>query len=257
MNSTENERGKGVKMGCLGGRVAIVTGAGRGIGKATAMRFASEGARVIVVDLDATCAERVVQEIRAAGAEASALTADVSLTKDANRLVAESMRWAGGIDILINNAGIFPRARVIDITEEEWDRVLAVNLKSAFLCSRAVLPHMIKNNYGRIVNVTSRMALQGAVAGAHYAAAKAGIIGLTASLAAEVADYGINVNAISPGVTATRMVLGANSPERIKEFASKLPYKRLWKPDEVVGSILYLVSEDSNYVTGQILYMWA
>lgn len=244
-------------MGRLEGLVAVITGAGRGIGRAAAIGFAEEGAEVVAADIRAESAEETARAVCAGGGVAHALTADVSKREDAERLMAESVEKAGRVDILVNNAGIFPRATVIDMGDDEWDRVLGVNLNGAFYCSRAALPMMVEAGFGRIVNVTSRMALQGVAGGAHYAAAKAGIIGFTKSLALEVADYGINVNAVSPGVTATPMVLDVNDPEWIAQFAQTLPFKRLWEPEDIVGSILYLVTDDSRHVTGQVVYAWS
>jgi 3-oxoacyl-[acyl-carrier protein] reductase len=243
-------------MGQLESRVAIITGAGQGIGAATARRLAYEGAKVVVVDINAEMANQVVHSINVSGNAASAFPLDATSTDEVNKFVAKTITEWGHIDILIHCVGAFPRCKVIDMTDENWNSVLDINIGSAFRCIRAVLPHMINNGYGRIVNVTSRMALQGAFAGSHYSAAKAGLIGLTKSLALEVVDYGINVNAISPGVTATPMVLNANTPEWLEEFAQKLPFKRLWEPEDVAESILYLVSDASKYVTGQVLYMW-
>jgi 3-oxoacyl-[acyl-carrier protein] reductase len=240
----------------LAQRVALITGAAQGIGRATALRFAAEGATVVVADLTTERGEETAAAVRAQGGIAHVLAADVSKSAEATRLVDEAVAAAGAVDILVNNAGIFPRSTVADMADDHWESVLAVNLSSALYMSRAALPYMTQRGFGRIVNVTSRMALQGVPGGAAYAASKAGIIGLTKSLALEVAEAGVNVNAVSPGVTATPMVLDGNDPEWVERFAQTLPYKRLWEPEDIVGSILYLASDDSTYVTGQVVYVW-
>ena len=234
----------------LQGRTALVTGAATGIGRAIALMFAQAGARVVVNHLgQAEAAQAVVQAITAAGGEANAIDADVSLASEVQRLVAD----AGELHILVNNAGIIQEKPFLDTTEADWDRLLGVDLKSVFLTSRAALPGMVARGSGTIVNLASDLGILGRERYAPYCAAKAGVIGLTRSLAREFAPQGIRVNAIAPGPVNTAMVSLANmSPEWIeKELA--IPQHRVAEPEEIAATALFLASDLSRFYCGQVL----
>jgi 3-oxoacyl-[acyl-carrier protein] reductase len=234
----------------LQGKTALVTGAASGIGRATAILFAQAGARVVVNHLgQAEAARAVVQAIVGAGGEATAIDADVSFASEVQRLVAE----AGELHILVNNAGIIQEKAFLDTTEADWDRMLGVDLKSVFLTSRAVLPAMVARGSGTIVNLASDLGILGRERYAPYCAAKAGVIGLTRSLAREFAPHGIRVNAIAPGPVNTAMVsLDHMSPEWIeKELA--IPQHRVAEPEEIAATALFLASDLSRFYCGQVL----
>jgi 3-oxoacyl-[acyl-carrier protein] reductase len=234
----------------LQGRSALVTGAATGIGRAIAILFAQAGARVVVNHLgQAEAALAVVQAIQRDGGEALAIDADVSRADAVQRLVAE----AGEVHILVNNAGIIQEKPFLDTTEADWDRMLGVDLKSVFLTSRAVLPGMVARGSGAIVNLASDLGILGRERYAPYCAAKAGVIGLTRSLAREFAPQGVRVNAIAPGPVNTAMVsLAHMSPEWIeKELA--IPQHRVAEPEEIAATALFLASDLSRFYCGQVL----
>ena len=234
----------------LQGRTALVTGAATGIGRAIAILFAQAGARVVVNHLgQAEAALAVVQAIQRDGGEALAIDADVSRADAVRRLAAE----AGEVHILVNNAGIIQEKPFLDTTEADWDRMLGVDLKSVFLTSRAVLPGMVARGSGAIVNLASDLGILGRERYAPYCAAKAGVIGLTRSLAREFAPQGIRVNAIAPGPVNTAMVsLEHMSPEWIeKELA--IPQHRVAEPEEIAATALFLASDLSRFYCGQVL----
>jgi 3-oxoacyl-[acyl-carrier protein] reductase len=236
----------------LESRVAIITGAASGIGRATALRFAEEGAHVAVADIDVEAARKVVAEIEGAGGSAIAVQVDVARPESTDAAIAAVVEAFGKLDILINNAGINRDASAAKITEEQWDSVLDVNLKGSFFMSRAAMAAMIPNKYGRIVS-TASIAVRGNFGQANYAASKAGIIGLTRTLALEAARHGINVNCISPGPTRTPMAEAV--PAAIKEaIIAKLPLKRLAEPSEIAAMHLFLASEEASFVTGQHIF---
>ena len=232
----------------LSGRTAIVTGAGRGLGRAIADRLSRAGARLAVVDVDARAAETASAEI---GASALALTADVSSSRDVDRLVADlSDRW-GRIDILVNNAGILGvDAPVWELQEADWNRVMEVNLKSVFLCSRAVVPHMMKRKQGAIVSMASISGKEGNPNMAPYSVSKAGIICFTKALAKEVLPFGIRVNCIAPALIETPLTESLSEARR-NELTSKIPMGRLGKREEVAALIHFLASDDASFTTGQ------
>lgn len=236
-------------------RVAIVTGAGspRGIGRAIALTLAKKGADVAVADLDPAGAESVAREIRAMGRAAMAVPLDVTSQQDVAKLVRTVLDRFGRIDILVNNAGITQPIKVANMTEQDFDRIIAVNLKGTFLCSKAVLATMIEQGYGRIVNMSSVSAKRGGgvFGGAHYSAAKAGILGFAKALAREVAAYGITVNSVAPGLIATDIRGGLESPERQKEMTKDIPIQRLGTPEEVAETVAFLASEEAAYITGE------
>lgn len=238
----------------LTGRVAIVTGAGQGMGKAVAKVLAARGARVVVNDRDPATAAATAAELMAAGVEAMAIAADVVDAGAVREMVAHTIDAWGGIQILINNAGILRPTKVIDIPEAEWDQVIAVNLKGTFLCSQAVLPAMQQGGWGRIVNFSSTAGKNvSTVGGAHYTAAKAGILGFTRHLAKEVAADGITVNAVCPGLIDTEMVRATIDDARCAAYARSFPISRLGQPEEVAELVAFLVSDRAAYITGASL----
>ncbi len=238
----------------LSGRIAIVTGAGQGMGRSVAQALAARGATIVVNDLKAEKAEGVAAELRAGGAEAHAIVADVIDAAAVRGMIEETIARYGGIHILINNAGVLRPTKVIDIPEEEWDWVIAVNLKGTFLCSQAVLPAMKTNRWGRIVNFSSTAGKNvSTVGGAHYTAAKAGILGFTRHLAKEVAADGITVNSVCPGLIDTEMVRATIDDARTADYARSFPISRLGLPEEVAELVAFLASDRAAYITGASL----
>jgi NAD(P)-dependent dehydrogenase (short-subunit alcohol dehydrogenase family) len=234
-------------------RIAIVTGAGQGIGRALAMGLAREGAKIVIAEINAKNAMAVKKEIEAGGGSAVALPTDVSDESSVQAMVADSLRQFGSIDILINNAGIFPVSPVEDMREEDWDRVIGTNLIGAFLCSRAVAPTFLRQGSGRVISITSGRAFQGAKNAAHYAASKAGIIGFSKSLALELGPRHITVNVICPGITDTAQPRGHQSEEQIYAQAQKVPLGRIGQPEDLVGAAVFLASDAAVFITGQTL----
>jgi 3-oxoacyl-[acyl-carrier protein] reductase len=242
-------------------KVALVTGGGSGIGRATSLRFAREGANVVVSDVDEAGANNTVAEIEAADGKAISVIGNVAERADAQRMVNAALEKFGRLDILINNAGITRDAlsvRVKDgdvkmMSDEQWDAVLAVNLKGTFLCSQATAIPMMKQKYGRIINTASVGAL-GNIGQANYSASKAGVIGLTKTLALEFARYGITVNAVAPGGVKTRMT--AAIPEKImNELVQRIPLQRMAEPEEIAAVHAFLASDDASYITGQVIWI--
>jgi 3-oxoacyl-[acyl-carrier protein] reductase len=237
-------------------RVAIITGGARGIGRAVALRFAREGAISVIVDIRAGEAAETIKQLDDINNDGLFIQCDVSNSTQVRNLVDRVINKYGKIDILVNNAAISPPENSIaDITEEEWDRVLAVNLKSVFLCCQAVLPYMKKQRYGKIINVSSLGAITPAPFMADYAAAKSGVVALTRSLALEAASFNICVNALLPGITRTDLhdaVIpeGMTKDEHFTQAARMIPLKRVADPDDIAGVALFLASELSRYVTG-------
>ena len=239
----------------LEGKVAIVTGAAKGIGAAIVKACAREGARVAALDLDGVGVEALAKTLRGGGADVLAHRTDVTRAADiAQAFDAVLARW-GRVDILVNNAGGFAVIRATeDITEEEWQAILASNLTSAFLCSKAALPIMKQQRYGRIVNLASVVGRAGAVrVTSHYAAAKAGVIGFTRHLALEVGADGITVNAVAPGTTATERVLKARTPEETRRVAEAIPVRRLGEPGEIAEAVVFLASDSAAFINGATL----
>jgi len=239
----------------LHGKVAIVTGGGNGIGRATAELFAAEGAAVAVLDVQGSAAEQVAAGITGAGGRAIAIEADVSCETDAQQAVHQTLEQLGAISILFNNAGIIRRATVVDIPIDDWDLVTAVNLRGVFLMSRFALPHMIQNQTGAIVNTGSGWGLSGGRQAASYCATKAAVVNLTRAMAIDHAPDGIRVNCVCPGDTDTRLLksegeqLGIDHNTWLRESADR-PLGRIGRPDEIAQAVLYLVSDRSSYVTG-------
>jgi len=239
----------------LNDKIAIVTGAGRGIGEGIALRLAREGANVVVNDIDLDDANRVVQRIMSMGRKAIPFKADVSNKTEVDSMVRESLKQLGTIDILINNAGIGGSSSLVkDISEETWDRVMAINLKGAFLCCQAVMPIMIKKGKGKVVNIASAAARRMSyLGGADYTASKYGLVGFSHHLAYELAIHGINVNVVCPGATLTSMAKEHSTQEARDRSAETIPLGRWCTPEDQAEAVLFLVSERSKMITGHVL----
>ena len=237
-------------------RVALVTGAQQGIGRSIALAFAREGADVIVNYLDdQKSGEEIVREIEALGGNVIAVQANVADSQDVARLVATADSW-GGVDLLVNNAGIFPRVEFLEMTEGQWDEVINVNLKGAFLCTRDVGKVIAAHERGgAIVNITSVVASVGSAPGVHYTASKAGLIGLTRASALALAPHGIRVNAIAPGLTDTAQPRGGMSEEEIVSMGVSLPLGRVIRPEEIADTAVFLASNESQQMTGQTIHV--
>ena len=244
----------------LSNRIAIVTGGARGIGRGIALRFAEEGSSLVIVDVLAREARQTEKEISKKGREGVFIECDVSNSSQVKDMVNQVVNKFGKVDILVNNAGIGPLPKSItDISEEEWDRVLAVNLKGVFLCSKVVVPHMKEKRHGKIINISSMGAIAPPGPNSHYSAAKAGILGLTRDLALELAPFNICVNAILPGAIRTDMFEqiippGANKEDFFMEMGKMFaPMQRMGTPEDIAGAALFLASDLSGYVTGDRL----
>src|ERR687885_2376959 len=240
----------------LEGKVAIVTGAGHGIGRAYALGLAQEGARILAADIDQAGAEETARQIAAAGGDALAVRTDVADVESTEAMArAAANRW-GRIDVLVNNAAIFatiPISRVgfEQITMEEWDRLMAVNVRGVWLCCRAVAPYLRRQGKGKIVNISSSTVLEGSPTRAHYVASKAAVIGLTRTLARELGDANICVNVLLPGSTLSEDEPTEEILKMRAKPAEKRAIKRVQRPDDLVGTMIFLCSDDSDFITGQ------
>ena len=236
----------------LGGKVALITGAAQGIGKAVALLLARNGADIVVSDINLEKAEETAREIESIGVRAMPLKVNVASLDDVEQMTAAILGKFGKIDILVNNAGITRDKLILRMSEEDWDAVLDVNLKGTFHCTKTVVRHMAKQRSGKIVSIASVVGEMGNAGQVNYAASKAGVIGLTKTIAREFAQRGINVNAIAPGYIETPMT--EVLPEKVKEELRRLiPMERLGKPEDIAEAVLFLVSEGSNYITGHVL----
>ncbi|MDW3685526.1 3-oxoacyl-ACP reductase FabG [Cupriavidus sp. CV2] len=236
-------------------KVAIVTGSARGLGAATARHLAQEGAKVVITDILREQAEATAAALRADGLQAHCIVADITKAADVQRLVDETVAHFGGVHILVNNAG-FPRDKyLVKMTEEDWDLVMEVMLKGAFLASKAVMPRFIEQGWGRVINISSR-AHFGNPTQANYAAAKAGLIGMAKALALEEGRYGVTVNCVAPGFMETEMVQALPTYETIKERAvAAQPIKRVGRPADIADAVAFLASERASFITGEVLHV--
>ena len=238
----------------LEGKIALITGAAQGMGRAVAERMAAAGARLVLNDRNPKTLRATAGALEGEAAEVETVTGDVSSGGDVARLVERALERFGAIHVLVNNAGILRPTAVIDLEEEEWDRVMNVNLKGTYLCSRAVLPAMRREGWGRIVNFSSTAGRSvSTLGGAHYTAAKAGVLGFTRHLAKEEAPHGITVNAVCPGLIDTEMVRDTIDAERMRSYARSFPISRLGKPGEVAALVVFLASDQAAYITGASL----
>lgn len=236
----------------LADRVAIVTGSGQGIGRAVALELARRGAIVVTNDLTGCCADDTLEEVRALGSDGLAITADVSDAAQVESMAAAVVEKYGKVDILVNNAGTTRDNLMMRMSEEDWDLVLRVNLKSAWLCSKAVLRPMMRKRYGRIINMASVSGIAGQAGQTNYSASKAGLIGMTRALAREVASRNITVNAVAPGFIKTKLT--ENLPQDILDtLVANIPMGRWGTVDDVSYAVSFLASEAAGYITGHVL----
>ena len=234
------------------GKVAVVTGASRGIGRSIALALAAQGATIVAVDMDQASTDAVVAELQAAGAKALAVVGNVTVTADAERMIDAASEAFGRVDILVNNAGITRDGLLMRMKDDDWDAVLNVNLKGAFLCTRAAFKVMSKQRYGRIINIASIVGQMGNAGQANYCTSKSGLIGLTKSNAREMAKRSITVNAVAPGFIATAMTDALSDKVRA-ELTAQIPLDKLGTADDIANAVVFLASEASGYITGHVL----
>lgn len=236
-------------------KVAIVTGSARGLGAATAKRLAQEGAKVVITDIVADRAEATAAELRQEGLQAHCVEGNITKEADVQRIVDETVATFGGVHILVNNAGSPRDKYLVKMSEEDWSFVMDVMLKGAFLASRAVMPHMIEQGWGRVINISSR-AHFGNPTQANYAAAKAGLIGMAKALSMEEGRFGVTVNCVAPGFMETEMIQALPTYEVIKERAlSMQPIKRAGKPEDVADAVAFLASDRASFISGEVLHV--
>ena len=234
------------------GKVAIVTGASRGIGKSIALALAAKGAMIVAVGTNQEALDSVVADITSQGGTAMAVTANIASPDDCDRLIQTAQEQYGSVDILVNNAGVTRDALLIKMKDDDWDTVIDTNLKGAFMTTRAVWKLMSKQRSGRIINITSVVGQMGNAGQANYCASKGGLIAMTKSNAREMAKRNVTVNAVAPGFITTAMT--ENLPEKIKEsLSAQIPLERFGTPEDIANAVVFLASETSGYITGQIL----
>ena len=233
-------------------KVALVTGASRGIGRSISLALAANGAKIVAVDRNLEATEAFVQELKASGVDAVAVCGDVTVPADVENMVKIAKETFDRLDILVNNAGITRDALLLRMKDDDWDAVLDVNLKGAFLCSRAAAKLMSKQRYGRIINIAFIVGQMGNPGQANYCASKGGLIAMTKSNARELAKRNVTVNAVAPGFIATDMTNAL--PEKVRdELSAQIPMGKLGSADDIANSVLFLASENSSYITGQVL----
>ncbi|KPJ36874.1 3-oxoacyl-ACP reductase [Burkholderia multivorans] len=239
----------------LTGKVAIVTGSARGLGAATARRLAQEGASVVVTDINAELAQATTRALQGEGLAAHCIVGDITRAADVQRLVDETVAHFGGVHILVNNAGAPRDKYLVKMSEDDWDFVMNVMLKGAFLAAKAVMPHFIEQGWGRLINISSRAYL-GNPTQANYSAAKAGLIGMAKALSLEEGRYGITANCVAPGFMETEMVQALPTYETIKERAvAAQPIKRVGRPDDIADAVAFLASERAGFISGEVLHV--
>lgn len=234
------------------GKVAIVTGAAQGIGKTIALLFAAKGASLVLCDINLEAAEKTAREIEEKGGKCLALKSDVSNFQDAEKIIKQAVEHFGSLDILINNAGITRDNVLLRMKEEQWDQVMAVNLKGTFNFTRAAIKVMMRKKRGKIINIASITGMMGNAGQANYSASKAGVIGFTKAIAREYADRGITVNAVAPGFIATAMTDAIPEKER-EELIKQIPMKKLGTPEDVANAVYFLASDEASYITGHVI----
>ncbi len=247
----------------LADKIAIVTGGSKGIGKAISLRLAKEGANIVIADIDPEGGEKVAKMIRDMGRKCLVVKCNVSNFEDVEQMVEKTVQEFGRIDILVNNAGVSSMAPMVELTERDWDFNMDINAKGQFLCSRAVAKQMIKQKSGKIINNASLAAKRGARFLAHYSASKFAVLGLTYTMALELAPYNITVNAVCPGIVETDMIrrewkweaeIRGITPEEVRdEYLAEIPLGRLCQPEDVAGVVAFLASKDADYLTGQAI----
>ena len=236
-------------------KIALVTGSSRGVGRAVALAFAKVGAKVVInYTSNEKAADEVVENVEGMGSEAISVKADVAQKSDVEHLVSATIETFGRLDILVNNAGFTRPAMMVKMTEEQWDQVVDIHLKGAFLCSQAAAIHMKEQKGGKIINVTSVAGLVGTVGQINYSAAKGGILSMTKSIARELARYNVCANVISLGIVATDMTEKIRSDEKLREiYMNRILFRRFAEPDDISPAFVFLASDESNYITGQLL----
>ena len=236
----------------LNGKVAVVTGAAQGIGKTIALLFAAKGLSLVLCDINLEAAEETAREIEEKGGNCLTLKSDVSNFQDAEKIIKQAVEHFGSLDILINNAGITRDNVLLRMKEEQWDQVMAVNLKGTFNFTRAALKVMMRKKSGKIISIASITGMMGNAGQANYSASKAGVIGFTKAIAREYADRGITVNAVAPGFIATAMTDAIPEKER-EELIKQIPMRKLGTPEDVANAVYFLASDEARYITGQVI----